>query len=90
MKNCPCARKDLSQKQFKIVSDIERTLLELKLELMREDRFTTEGDLQVLAGQNGHGLANVGRIDISRAIDSNRPDQPVSYRTRSQSAPPAG
>ena len=34
--------RDLSQKQFKIVSDIERTLLELKLELMREDRFATE------------------------------------------------
>lgn len=33
---------DLSEKQFKITSDIERTLLELKLEIQREDRFATE------------------------------------------------
>ena len=33
---------DLNQKQFKVASDIERTLLELKLELQREDRFATE------------------------------------------------
>lgn len=34
--------KDLSEKQFKITSEIERTLLELKLEFQREDRFATE------------------------------------------------
>jgi Spy/CpxP family protein refolding chaperone len=33
---------DLNEKQFKITSDIERTLLELKLEIQREDRFATE------------------------------------------------
>jgi len=33
---------DLSEKQFKITSDIERTLLELKFEIQREDRFATE------------------------------------------------
>jgi Spy/CpxP family protein refolding chaperone len=34
--------KEFSTKQFKIVSEIERTLLELKLELRREDRFATD------------------------------------------------
>jgi len=33
---------DLSEKQFKIASDIERTLLELKFEIQREDRFATD------------------------------------------------
>jgi len=33
---------DLSEKQFKMTSEIERTLLELKLEIQREDRFPTE------------------------------------------------
>ncbi len=33
---------NLSEKQFKITSDIERTLLELKLEIQRADRFATE------------------------------------------------
>ena len=33
---------DLSEKQFKITSDIERTLLELKLEIQRNDRFATD------------------------------------------------
>ena len=33
---------DLSEKQFNITSDIERTLLELKLEFQREDRFATD------------------------------------------------
>jgi len=33
---------DFSEKQFEITSDIERTLLEFKLELQREDRFATE------------------------------------------------
>ena len=33
---------DLSEKQFKMTSEIERTLLELKLEIQREDRFATE------------------------------------------------
>lgn len=36
---------DLIQKQFEINSNIERTLLELKLELQREDRFATEAKL---------------------------------------------
>ena len=33
---------DLGEKQLKITSDIERTRLELKLEIQRQDRFATE------------------------------------------------